>query len=219
MPRIYTKYVREILYINFLLPVNPAEMEFIMEKIRTTINETYAETLSVEKTDEPAAITALRAIAAEKKSFTSKFFVSTQAFKSYQAVMLTLHSRVIQYVNATIAGEAVDTRDIATCYHVLSVMLRLCVNDRYVSTRMCWTNGFIPRFITAAGTMRHNGEYRVFQPCSLQTFQKNVESLFLNIYDGVVTVDPEVIAAEKAAKKAAKKERKAAEKAAKKANA
>ena len=219
MPRIYTKYVREILYINFLLPVNPAEMEFIMEKIRTTINETYAETLSVEKTDEPAAITALRAIAAEKKSFTSKFFVSSAAFKSYQAAMLHLHGRVVAYVNATIKGEKPDTRDIAAAYHILSVMLRLCVDDRYVDSRLSWTNCFVPRFIAAAGTMRHNGDYRVFTPCSLQTFQKNVESLFLNIYDGVIAVDPLAVAAEKAAKKAAKKERKAAEKAAKKANA
>ena len=188
-----------------------------MEKIRTTINTTYAETLSVEKTDDPAAIVALRAIAAEKKAFSSKFFVSTAAFKSYQSVMLALHSRVVAYVNATIKGESPDSRDIAAAYHVLSVMLRLCVDDRYVDVRLHWTNGFIPRFITAAGTMRHNGEYRVFQPCSLQTFQKNVESLFLNIYDGVVTVDPLAVAAEKAAKKAAKKARKAAEKAAKKA--
>lgn len=190
-----------------------------MEKIRSTFNSTYTETLSVEKTDEPAAITALRAIAAEKKSFTSKFFVSSAAFKSYQAVILALHSRVIQYVNATIKGEAIDSHDIATAYHVLAVMLRLCVDDRYVNARLSWTNGFIPRFITAAGTMKYNGEYRVFTPCSLSTFQKNVESLFLNIFDGVITVDPEVIAAEKAAKKAAKKARKAAEKAAKKANA
>lgn len=187
-----------------------------MENIKARINETFINGTAVEKTEEPTAITALRAIAAEKKSFTSKFFVSSAAFKSYQAVMLTLHSKVVAYTNATIKGEAVDARDIATAYHVLAVMLRLCVDDRYVSTRMCWTNGFIPRFITAAGTMRHNGEYRVFQPCSLQTFQKNVESLFLNIYDGVIAVDPEVIAAEKAARKAAKKEKKAAEKAAKK---
>lgn len=187
-----------------------------MEKIRTTINETYAETLSIEKTDEPAAITALRAIAAEKKAFTAKFFVSSTAFKSYQAVMLTLHSKVVAYTNATIKGESPDSRDIAAAYHILCVMLRLCISDRYVDTRLHWTNGFIPRFISAAGTMKHNGEYRVFTPCSLQTFQKNVESIFLNIYDGVITVDPEVIAAEKAAKKAAKKERKAAEKAAKK---
>lgn len=187
-----------------------------MEKIRTTINETYAETLSVEKTDEPAAITALRAIAAEKKAFTAKFFVSSTAFKSYQAVMLTLHSKVVAYTNATIKGEKPDTRDIAAAYHLLSVMLRLCVDDRYVDARMCWTNCFVPRLITAAGTMKFNGEYRVFTPCSLPTFQKNVESLFLNIYDGVVTVDPLAVAAEKAAKKAAKKERKAAEKAAKK---
>lgn len=190
-----------------------------MEKIRTTINTTYAETMSVEKTDEPAAISALRAIAAEKKAFTSKFFVSSTAFKSYQSVMLALHSRVVAYVNATIKGESPDSRDIATAYHVLAVMLRLCVDDRYVNARLSWTNGFIPRFITAAGTMKFNGEYRVFTPCSLQTFQKNVESIFLNIYDGVITVDPEVIAAEKAARKAAKKEKKAAEKAAKKANA
>ena len=188
-----------------------------MEKIRTAINETYTETLSVEKTDEPAAITALRTIAADKKAFTAKFFVSSTAYKSYQSVMLALHSRVVAYVNATIRGEKPDTSDIAAAYHILSVMLRLCVDDRYVSTRMCWTNGFIPRFITAAGTMRHNGEYRVFVPCSLQTFQKNIESLFLNIYDGVIAVDPLAVAAEKAAKKAAKKERKAAEKAAKKA--
>lgn len=187
-----------------------------MEKIRTTINETYVDSMSIEKADEPAAITALRAIAAEKKAFTSKFFISTQAFKSYQAVMLTLHSRVVAYTNATIKGENPDSRDIAAAYHILCVMLRLCISDRYVDARLHWTNGFIPRFISAAGTMKFNGEYRVFTPCSLSTFQKNVESLFLNIYDGVVTVDPEVIAAEKAAKKAAKKERKAAEKAAKK---
>ena len=170
-----------------------------MEKIKARINETFINGTAVEKTEDPAAIVALRSIAAEKKAFTSKFFVSTQAFKSYQAVILALHSRVIQYVNATIAGEAVDTRDIAAAYHLLSVMLRLCVDDRYVSTRMCWTNGFIPRFITAAGTMKFNGEYRVFTPCSLQTFQKNVESLFLNIYDGVITVDPLAVAAEKQA--------------------
>ena len=129
MTRIYAWYIREILYIKILLPVNPAEMELIMEKIRTTINTTYADTLSVEKTDEPAAISALRAIAAEKKSFTSKFFVSTAAYKSYQSVMLSLHGRVVAYVNATIRGENPDTRDIAAAYHILSVMLRLCVDD------------------------------------------------------------------------------------------
>ena len=183
------------------------------------INETFINGTAVEKTEEPAAIVALRTIAAEKKSFTSKFFVSTAAYKSYQSVMLSLHGRVVAYVNATIRGENPDTRDIAAAYHILSVMLRLCVDDRYVSTRLSWTNCFVPRFITAAGTMRHNGEYRVFQPCSLPTFQKNIESLFLNIYDGVIAVDPLAVAAEKAAKKAAKKEKKAAEKAAKKANA
>lgn len=189
-----------------------------MEKIRPTINETYAETLFVEKTNEPASITALRRIAAEKKSFTSKYFVSSAAYKSYQAAMLALHGRVVAYVNATIKGESCDTRDIATAYHLLAVMLRLCVDDRYVDARLRWTNGFIPRFISAAGTMKHNGEYRVFTPCSLPTFQKNVESLFLNTFDGVIAVDPVIVAAEKAARKAAKKERKAAEKAALKAN-
>lgn len=188
-----------------------------MEKIRSTFNSTYAETMSVEKTDEPAAITALRAIAAEKKAFSSKHFVSSQAFKSYQAAMLHLHSRVVAYTNATIKGENPDSRDIATAYHIICVMLRLCVDDRYVDARMSWTTCFIPRFISAAGTMKFNGDYRVFTPCSLATFQKNVESLFLNIYDGVIAVDPLAVAAEKAAKKAAKKERKAAEKAAKKA--
>ena len=183
------------------------------------INETFINGTAVEKTEEPAAIVALRTIAAEKKSFTSKFFVSTAAYKSYQAAMLALHSRVVAYTNATIKGESPDSRDIAAAYHILCVMLRLCVSDRYVDARLHWTNGFIPRFITAAGTMRHNGEYRVFQPCSLPTFQKNIESLFLNIYDGVIAVDPLAVAAEKAAKKAAKKEKKAAEKAAKKANA
>lgn len=186
-----------------------------MEKIRTTINTTYAESLSVEKTDEPAAITALRAIAAEKKAFTAKFFVSSTAFKTYQSAMLALHSRVVAYVNATIKGENPETRDIATAYHIICVMLRLCVDDRYVDSRLRWSNGFIPRFISAAGTMRHNGEYRVFQPCSLPTFQKNIESLFLNIYDGVIAVDPLAVAAEKAARKAEKKAKKAAEKAAK----
>lgn len=188
-----------------------------MEKIRAFINDTFIESTAVVHTDDPASITALRAIAAEKKSFTSKYFVSTAAYKSYQGAMLALHSRVVAYVNATIKGERTDTRDIAAAYHVLSVMLRLCVDDRYVDARLRWSNGFIPRFISAAGTMKHNGEYRVFTPCSLQTFQKNVESLFLNVYDGVIAVDPLAVAAEKAAKKAAKKERKAAEKAAKKA--
>lgn len=190
-----------------------------MENIKNSkINEAFVNTMSVEKTEDPAAIVALRSIAADKKAFTSKFFVSVDAFKQYQSVILYLHSCVIKYVNATIAGQATDTRDIAQSYHVLSVMLRLCVDDRYVNARLCWTNGFVSRFITAAGTMKHNGEYRVFTPCSLSTFQKNVESLFLNIYDGIVTVDPEVIAAEKAARKAAKKAKKAAEKAAKKEN-
>lgn len=189
-----------------------------MEKIRA-FNTTYAENLAVEKTNDPASITALRCIAAEKKAFTSKFFVSTAAFKSYQTAMLALHSRVVAYTNATIKGDSPDARDIATAYHVLAVMLRLCVDDRYVDARLRWSNGFIPRFISAAGTMKFNGDYRVFTPCSLATFQKNIESLFLNIYDGVIAVDPLAVAAEKAARKAAKKEKKAAEKAAKKANA
>ena len=186
-----------------------------MEKIRK-INETFINGAAVEKTEEPAAIVALRSIAAEKKSFTSKFFVSSTAFKTYQSAMLALHSRVVAYVNATIKGENPETRDIATAYHIICVMLRLCVDDRYVDSRLRWSNGFIPRFISAAGTMRHNGEYRVFQPCSLPTFQKNIESLFLNIYDGVIAVDPLAVAAEKAARKAEKKAKKAAEKAAKK---
>ena len=167
-PHIHKVYAGNFVYKKFIAG-QPGGKRIIMTTFTGKINETFINGTAVEKTEEPAAIVALRAIAGEKKSFTSKFFVSSTAFKSYQAAMLALHSRVVAYTNATIKGEPCDTRDIAAAYHILSVMLRLCVDDRYVDTRLRWTNCFVPRFISAAGIMRHNGEYRVFVPCSLQT--------------------------------------------------